>query len=133
VAAPEPPPEGATYRVPVPGWHPATMTELIQRGVRARVRAKKRDRKVIADYLVLAARVPAAAGRRRVTLELVYPPGRTRRDEDGCWKSLLDALVWNGLLVDDGPAWVECLPVAYSEGPGRAAVITLEDPPSGGS
>lgn len=122
-AKPGPP---GRFEVLVPDWHPATVNQLM-RSVRDRVRLKRRDRHAVIDHLVLRANVPRAAGRRVVGLTLCFPPGARRPDPDSSHKSILDALVYCGLLVDDGPVWCGVEPVRYLRGDSRYAVVTLED------
>lgn len=119
----------ATYQVRVEKWHPATTNQLMK-SVGARIRLKKRDRKVIGDFLRVEARVPMAAGKRRVGLKIHLEPGQRRADPDSYWKSLLDALVAHGLLKNDSPEWCEILPVEYDPKriPGvTATTVTLTD------
>jgi hypothetical protein len=46
---------------------------------------------------------------------------------DSYWKSLLDALVHAGLLVDDNRQHVQLGEVEFERGTARATTITLED------
>jgi hypothetical protein len=71
----------ALYRVEIPGWHPATVNQLLK-SVRGRIRLKKADRKWVGDYLGLLHRVPRAQGRRRVSLRIILGPGRKASDVD---------------------------------------------------
>ena len=51
-----------------------------------------------------------ARGRRRITLERIYSGRQQERDRDnlvGGMKAVVDALVLQGLLVDDTPAHAE--------------------------
>jgi hypothetical protein len=73
-----------------------------------------------------AATVPAA-GKRRVSLVLVYPRGRKLHDPDSFFKAVGDGLVRAGLLVDDGPGWVEWGTVRYARGEHESTEIILED------
>jgi Holliday junction resolvase RusA-like endonuclease len=119
----------ATYQVRIAHWHPATINQLMK-SVGARIRLKKRDRKVIGDFLRVEARVPMAAGKRSVGVKIHLEPGQRRADPDAYWKSLLDALVTHGLLKNDSPDWCEVSPVEYDPKriPGMmATTITLED------
>lgn len=115
-----------TWTVGIPGWHPRRVNEWDGRHWASRSRAKKSDRQVVA-LCCLAARVPPASCRRRVTLTITLGPRQRGADPDSYWKSLLDALVACGALRDDRKEWVELAPVRYDRGPARASRITLED------
>jgi hypothetical protein len=55
-------------------------------------------------------RIPTATGRRRVTITRHYGGRCKERDRGnlvGGAKALMDALVLEGLLVDDAPSWVD--------------------------
>jgi hypothetical protein len=119
-------PIASGFRLHIPSWHPARLNELLGCSWQRRHRLKKADRELVALYGKLA-RIPPATGRRRVCLHLVLGPGQRAGDPDAYWKSLLDALVACGLLVDDSRQWVELGEVTFSRGKARAAVITLED------
>jgi len=65
-------------------------------------------------WLIRQARLATAAtratGKRRVTLTRVYAGRQKERDLDnavGGGKPIVDALVREGLLIDDAPAWAE--------------------------
>jgi hypothetical protein len=93
-----------------------------------KAKRKKADRELV-TLLCRAAGVPPADGKRRVSLVVVLGPRQRRGDAD-CpfWKSLLDALVCAGALVDDSPKWCEAAePVAYRRGRTAGMVVHLED------
>lgn len=76
-------------------------------------------------------RITEARGRRRVTLERVYGGRQKERDRDnlvGGMKAVVDALVLQGLLVDDTPAHVE-LHYGQMQWPAgqRGLRVTIED------
>lgn len=72
-------------------------------------------------------KVPKATLKRRVTVH-IHIKGRGRTpDPDAYFKSLLDALVFNEMLVDDGSKWVELAPVLFFRGNEKKTVIILED------
>jgi Holliday junction resolvase RusA-like endonuclease len=110
--------------VTIPNWHPKRLNELIGCHWAAAGRKKKADRNLVWAY---TRKVPKAKLPRRVTLTLTMAPRQRRGDGDAYWKSLLDALVHCGLLVDDGPKWCELAPVRYVRGPAMATEIGLED------
>lgn len=117
----------AAHRIEVPGWRPATVNELTKRSRHwgAAARLKRRDRRVVAWHAALAG-TPRATARRRVSLSIRQPRGRP--DPDGLWKSVLDALVAAGLLVDDSARYCEMGPAAVAPGP-LGTTIELEDLP----
>jgi hypothetical protein len=87
---------------------------------------KKADRNMVGGYC-LVGRVPAADGKRRVSLEITLAPGQRACDPDSQLKSLLDSLVAAGVLKNDSHLWCECAPVTFARGPKRSTKITLED------
>lgn len=116
-----------THELIVPDWLPTSVNELLRMHYHARARAVRSDCEIVAGY-ALQARIPHAAGRRRVRLTFSAPGGRgfkTGDVEDNRRKNLLDALVKCGLLVDDSPKWVEVTAAAV-RGP-KQTVIVLED------
>lgn len=92
--------------------------------------AKERD---AWQWLVKAARVnqrvatARPSGKRRVTIERVYA-GRCRElDRDNVHvKPLVDALVREQIVHDDGPAWLE-LHVTQRRGDRNQTVVTVEE------
>jgi hypothetical protein len=70
-------------------------------------RLKTLDRDLV-WFFARAGRVPPAAGKRRVDLEITLGKGQRRVDPDALWKSTLDALVKADLLIDDDER--SCLP-----------------------
>ena len=117
------------YEVTIEDWQPATVNELMA-SVKQRIRLKRRDRDFVNLYVKVRGGVPAATGKRKVGLRLTMAAGQRRCDVDAYWKSLLDALKFCGLIVDDGPLWLEITPVEFD--PVRLdghflTTITLED------
>lgn len=113
------------------GWtihldgHTATVNQLM-RTVIGKIRLTKRDRRWV-YAACLSARVPTAERKRRVTLLVTLRPRQRAADPDAYWKSLLDALVCCGALVNDSRKWVELAPVEYTRGRRPAMTVTLED------
>jgi hypothetical protein len=110
----------------IPDFLPHTLNELIGVHWGTRSRRKREDRLLIGAYAKLAG-IPLAACKRRVAVTLTLAPRQRGADPDAFQKSLGDAMVCAGLLVDDGPRWVEWLPVRYERGPRRATRIEMED------
>jgi Holliday junction resolvase RusA-like endonuclease len=116
----------ADYVVRVPGWHPAGINRLLRMHPIKRWRVLRSDAEMVATYARLS-RVPKAAGPRRVGLTLVLAGNDRRRDNDNTWKSVLDALVKAGLILDDGPEHLETEPVTYLRADERGTVIRLTE------
>ena len=105
-----------------------TRLNALMSGVRQKIRLRSRDNLLVS----LAAKktcIPFATGPRRVSLLVVLAPGQRAGDRDNWFKSLLDALVRVGFLVDDGAAHCELGPVEFARGPRAAMYVTLEDLP----
>ena len=71
--------------------------------------------------------VPKASGKRRVSVTILQPastPGRMP-DPDNLLKSLLDALVQAGMLVDDSSKWLTQGKVEILREPTVAALETV--------
>jgi len=108
-----------------------SLNERVSNSGRARFRYRKvRD---AWSWLVRAARlqhrIAPAVGRRRLTLTRIYARGQRALDRDnlaGGAKPLVDAIVREGLLRDDTPAWLE---LHHDQEPGteRAVRVLLED------
>ena len=113
------------HEVTVPGWRPATINALTKRGNHfSASRLKEWDRIAVAVSSIL---IPKAIRRRRVSVEVTMAGRMKPVDPDAIWKSLLDALVAAGLLVDDSANWVELGPFTQVRGAMKATRITLED------
>lgn len=110
----------------IPGFRFATLNELMRGHWAHRSRLKRRDRCAVALFARLAG-LSAAAGKRRVSVSITYSGRQQAADVDAYWKSLLDALVAAGLLVDDSPAWCEIGEVRQARGETTATVIELEN------
>jgi hypothetical protein len=95
------------HRLVIDGWHPARLNQLVGCHWGTRSKRKRVDREVIA-LEALAQKIPKAMGKRRVSLVLTLAPRQRAGDLDAYWKSLLDALVVAGLLVDDSRHNAEC-------------------------
>lgn len=115
----------ATHTLYVPDWKPTSLNGLMA-SVQAKIKAKKRDREMVTLYARMAD-IPKANCRRRVSVEIGYS-GRAREcDPDNLTKSLLDALVSCGLLLDDAAAFVLWAGVEQRRDETTWTRITLED------
>lgn len=114
-----------TYSFFIHDWRPASLNSLSYCHWRKRVRIKKADKGMIFAF---SRAVPKAEGKRRVSVHMTLTGRQKQFDDDNLWKSLLDALTANGLLVDDSREWCELGPITYSRdnnAPGTR--ITLEE------
>lgn len=116
-----------THTLTIEDWHPTLLNAVRNRHWSVEYRAKRRDAEVYA-LMALAQCVPVARGRRRLHMLLSgWEHGGQLPDRDGPLKVALDAMKRAGLLLDDGPAGLEGMPlVEVVRGPKRT-VITLED------
>lgn len=116
-----------TYVVTIPGWRP-TPDNKIAGGTHwaTRKRLKDADAEMVAAYCTLAD-VPRATGKRRVQLQVVLVGRQKETDPLAYAKSLLDALVKCGRLVDDTSEYVEWVPPAYKRGAEASCTILLTE------
>ncbi len=115
--------EGPTAWLTINGWRPCSTNEMA-RSVKTKIRLKKRDR----DVLCAGARqwgLPRATGKRSMSLVIRVPRGQRRWDTDAFWKSTRDAAKHAGLIVDDGPVWLQDGRMDYDpqRGPLRTVLI----------
>lgn len=116
-----------THTLIIPLFRPTPLNQLLGHWARGG-RLKKHDRAIVAAE-AWSQQIPKAQGKRRVSLE-VTNAGRYRRvDPDAFFKSLLDALVACGLLMDDSPRWCELGTVTQRRGKRLETRIVLEDCP----
>ena len=116
----------ATHRLVLPGWHPTPLNRLLRGHWGRGAALKKADRERV-FWESRAQAIPKASGQRRVSLVLTLGPRQRGCDVDAYWKSLLDALTFARLIVDDGPRWCEIGEVTYERGECRGCVVILED------
>ena len=112
------------WLVRVANWCPAS-DNVRARGLKAWMRAKKRDRQVIRDWLVDYGRIPPATGPRRLRV-LIEKKGPLP-DPSNLNKSLRDALVSCGLLIDDDAARLEGSEPKVARAKDTSTLILLED------
>ena len=113
------------HRIIIPDWVPVSVNQLTRSWRRAN-RLKAHDREMVAVYARVQ-QVPAAICKRRVSVTITVDHAGHRPDPDNLLKSLLDALVQCGRLVDDSIQWCELGPVVVEIGSMRQTVIQLED------
>jgi hypothetical protein len=112
------------WRVELPR-HVTRANELIKRHWRHGWLLGRKDKKMVAEQCFLA-RVPDAAGKRRVGLHVVLGP-RQRADPDCFWKVLLDALKACKAIRSDDRKWCELGTPTFERGPKAAMVVELTD------
>ncbi len=109
--------------VTILGWHPVSDNKL--KGHRMKIhRLKMADAAVIAAEFHNAG-VTKATGRRRVSVVVYQDKGRPL-DGANLNKSLRDAMVQSGGIVDDSAKWAEFVGPDVEKGR-KATVITIED------
>jgi hypothetical protein len=126
IALPEPQVPGAErFALRIERWHPTRLNALLGHPMH-RARLKKADAQLIAyacrDDDVTRATVP-----REVRVAIVLGPRQRAGDPDAYWKSLLDALVRAGAVVDDSRRWVRLLPVQFDRAEAPATILQLND------
>ena len=114
------------HEIRIPGWMPTPLNRLMNVHWSTRRRMKTSDSALI-KISVAHWRVPIATGKRRVSLRITLPPRKRSVDPDSLWKSLLDALVHCGALVNDSAKWCELGMVEFVRGDALETVITLDD------
>lgn len=108
--------------VKIPNWRPALLNEIMGHWT-VSAKRKKADRNIVRTYLH---HLKPAITKRRLTVTIVLGKGQRAFDVDAPWKSLLDAIVISGQLVDDSGKWVEIMPLKFERGE-MATIIELED------
>lgn len=116
----------STYTIRIPGWMPTPLNRLMAQHWAKAARLKKADAAILFTYADQYA-IPRATGKRSVELLVVLPPRQRAPDPDALWKSLLDAAVHAGLLVNDSHHWVEAAPVQFARGDKLTTYLTLTD------
>lgn len=139
-----------TYTLAIPRWRPTLASELKCHPLAA-ARKKSADARRIGQEALIAGIPPVALTRqekqrrkflhwplrmdgdpvprrRRVTISINVARGRLM-DADAPLKSLLDALVTEGLLVDDSDRWCLWERPVIRRGATLETVVTLEDIP----
>jgi hypothetical protein len=107
------------HEITVHDWHPTTLNKLITSHWAVANKMKKRD-KVEVRYA--SNHIPKATQKRRVEIIIELGKGQRGADPDAYFKTVGDALVAAGLLVDDSHKWVEWSPVQYVRGKKKTTI-----------
>lgn len=110
----------------IPNWTPAGLNQWQGRHWSVGHKLKKADREIVGWYAQQAG-IPLATCQRRVSVKITLTPRQRACDPDAPLKSLLDALVACGLLLDDNPKWCVLGSVTFDQGAERQTEIILED------
>lgn len=113
------------HRLVIKDWRPVSVNKMLASHWTKRRKVKRFDADLVKLH-ALTQCVPIATNKRRVS---VIVRGPWAMDFDNVSKSLMDALVTAGLLVDDGPDWLEVgsFESRKTRGEGWTTEITLED------
>jgi len=109
----------AMYEIIIPDWHPVSANKLINSHWAVANKLKKKDK---VEIRYASNHIPKALGKRRVELIIELGKGQRALDPDNYQKSLGDALVAAGLLVNDSHKWVVWMPVQYERGKKKTTV-----------
>jgi hypothetical protein len=118
--------ESKTYTLTVPDWQPARLNQFVGRHWSSGHRLKKADRLLLAGH-AMAAGIPPASGKRRVSLCITLSARQRAGDPDAYWKSVLDGLVAARLLIDDNRQHAQLGTVEFLRGDARQTTIILEE------
>lgn len=116
----------STWVLEISNWHPARLNQWDGRHWSVRNKLKKQSKKIIFGAM-LEQQIPKATGKRQVQLFIGLGYRQRGGDPDSYFKDAIDALVHNGLLVNDSKEWVEVLPVKYDRTVKPMTRITLID------
>lgn len=120
----------ASWKIHVDREPPSLNAHLVNAGPRAFLYRRERDAWCWEFRAArLLQRIPKARARRRVTLVRVFDGRQRERDVDnlsGGMKSVVDALVFEGLLADDSPRLAEIHCQQRRGGP-RGLEVLLEE------
>jgi hypothetical protein len=112
-----------SYSIHISNWHPTPVNKIINSYWSIAHRLKKADKAMVYFY---GKDIPKAEGKRSVKLLITLGKGQHGCDPDAYNKSLLDALVYCGLLKNDSKELVELQPVEFKRGE-KATTIVLEE------
>lgn len=109
----------------IDNFHPTRLNQLLgNRFKRHRLKASDRD---IVTGTAMQQGIIKATGKRRLIVRITLAPRQRAADVDAYQKSLCDALVCCGALLDDNRQSVELGPILFDRGPRKMTTILLED------
>jgi len=118
--------QGGRWTVVMDGWTPPTVNALMRGHWATRARIKKAAvNRVVAA--MRAAGVPAATGKRRVTIAVEYGNRGHLSDPDNVPKAVLDGLKRAAVLIDDTAEWCDCPTATVARGDGKRTTLVIED------
>lgn len=109
----------AMHEIIINDYHPTTLNKLMASHWAVANKLKKRDK---VEIRYASNHVPKALGKRRVELIIELGKGQRGADPDAYSKTVGDALVAAGLLVNDSHKWVEWSPVQYERGKKKTTI-----------
>lgn len=117
-----------TYELWIPRFRCTRLNVLMRMHHLAAYRQKKADMQVIAHYWRESG-LPAAKGKRRVSVLIRLKPRAKKTDDDAMLKVMWDALARCGAITDDNRAGVEMGRIDYERGTETdwGTLIVLED------
>lgn len=110
--------------VTIPDWRPTSLNEMRRVHHIKAWKLKKADERIVGAYFMGKKKAEA---KRRVKIHITLTGRQREADPDAYFKSLLDALVKCGMLVDDSNAWCEITTPTYGRALKGSTTITLED------
>jgi Holliday junction resolvase RusA-like endonuclease len=111
----------------ISGWRPHTLNQLMRVHWSKRRKAKASDAMVIAAELHRAGMPKAECPRELEVVWVVGPHPDQAPDPDNIWKSLLDALVSCGALVDDCRHFCRLRYLRFERSDAKGIKIRLKD------
>jgi hypothetical protein len=120
-------PAAGAWVVTIPGWTPVSVNRLIGCSRFKAADLKRKDADRVAGE-VLVAGVPRATGKRLVAVRYQVPNLSRAQDPDNGSKSLRDALVACGMILDDSASAAVFVEPVVEKGK-KATVIRIEDVP----
>jgi len=126
IIPPAPPSTDTCQVLIIPDWIPKRVNQMIGAPWQQTYHVKKVDAQTIHLYAWIHS-IRKATGRRRVSLKLFGWRRGRMSDPDAHWKSLLDGLVWCGLLIDDAYRFCELGTIKMTRCERTWTEITLED------
>jgi len=110
-------------QIHIKNWRPAALNEYVGKHWAIGHKLKKRDREMVWAHMP---HVFKPTGKRQVDLHISLAPKQKKVDPDGYWKSVNDALVYCGLLIDDTDQYVKLGEVTYSRGEPSTTILLTD-------